>query len=117
MQASREPDKLAALVSKVKARGLRAAVDGWPLTVEPEIAAAWGVQKTNVDIRAGIRRSLTASFVDAAHAAGLQVGVRGIETEPNVTICQRFGVDTLQGYYLGRPQHKNELLGTMQMVA
>jgi EAL domain-containing protein (putative c-di-GMP-specific phosphodiesterase class I) len=109
-QAQRFSDRLREVAGILRSHGMRTAVDGWPIDLDPRLAAGWGVGSIKVDGRDGSAGGLTATFVQSAHAAGLLVGVSGLETEAEVELCRALGVDRFQGYQLARPQPARALV-------
>jgi len=53
---------------------------------------------------------MTSSIIDMAHNLGIKVVAEGIETEEEFKLSQKLCCDSLQGYFLGRPQNIQHLL-------
>jgi EAL domain-containing protein (putative c-di-GMP-specific phosphodiesterase class I) len=50
------------------------------------------------------RRALTQALVGFAERIGATISAEGIETEAELALLRRLGVDQGQGYYLGYPR-------------
>jgi PAS domain S-box-containing protein len=104
-------DALRRALAPLRAQGLRLAVDdagaGYA-SFRHILALAADVIKLDRTLISGIdgdpaRQSLAAAVVTFAHDTGATVIAEGIETEAELRALRGLGVDSAQGYLLGRP--------------
>ncbi len=53
-------------------------------------------------------RTIVAAVIDLAHGLGLSVVAEGVETPEQLAELERLGADRVQGFYLGRPQLRDD---------
>lgn len=58
--------------------------------------------------------AIVKSVVELGHALGLVVIAEGVETEAQLDSVRRLGCDLAQGYYLGRPQHADDIAASQR---
>jgi PAS domain S-box-containing protein len=104
-------DELRSALAPLREQGLRLAVDdagaGYA-SFRHILALAADVIKLDRTLVYGIdadpaRRALAAAVVRFAHDMGSIVIAEGIETDPELSALEQLGVDSAQGYLLGRP--------------
>ena len=61
------------------------------------------IDRSYLDPAAPSRRRELRQLVDAAHALGLPVCGEGVEQEDQLTLLRELGVESAQGFFLGRP--------------
>jgi PAS domain S-box-containing protein len=104
-------DELRRALAPLREQGVRLAVDdagaGYA-SFRHILALAADVIKLDRTIVSGIdadpaRKALAAAVVRFAHDIGSIVIAEGIETDPELSALEQIGVDSAQGYLLGRP--------------
>ena len=117
-----------AVLSPLRAQGLRIAVDdagaGYSglqqiLAVQPDLIKLDRSLIHDIGIDPG-RRALAAALSSFARDTGSKIIAEGVETDGELAMLRALGVDTVQGYLLGRPQpiaDVHALLGLTQARA
>jgi diguanylate cyclase (GGDEF)-like protein/PAS domain S-box-containing protein len=109
--AMQQPDIVLALLNKLKALGVRIALDDFGIG----LSGVAYLSRVPVDV-VKIARSLVAvvpkeserhpvvpAIVGLGHALGLKVVAKGVETEAQKAMLLACGCDYLQGYLIGKP--------------
>lgn len=60
-----------------------------------------------------VRRALAGALVGFAHQSGARVVAEGIETAHEFAAAADLGIDYGQGFYLGRPEHSDDLFSVL----
>lgn len=111
-------DALAATLAPLRARGLRLAVDdagaGFAsmrhiLNLQPNIIKLDMSLTRDIDTDPN-RRALAKGLISFAHEIGSSITAEGVETESELEMLRRLGVDRAQGYYLSRPMPIEEVV-------
>lgn len=104
-------------LAPLRRRGMRLAIDdagaGYAsfrhiLRLRPDIIKLDMSLTHNIDSDDG-RRALACSLVAFAREIGCELVAEGIETESELKMITRLGVDAVQGFYLYRPKSAEEL--------
>lgn len=116
------------ILAPLRAKGLRIAVDdagaGYSglqqiLAVHPDLIKLDRSLIHDIGIDPG-RRALASALSSFARDTGSKIIAEGVETEAELAMLRALGVDTVQGYLLGRPQpiaDVHELLGLTRVRA
>jgi EAL domain-containing protein (putative c-di-GMP-specific phosphodiesterase class I) len=105
-------DELVETLSQLRSMGALIAIDdvgagfatlGHILRLAPDIL------KLDLSLTHGVEsdsgtRALTSALIDFANTTGTLITAEGIETEGELTLLRRLGVNHGQGYLLGRPE-------------
>ena len=110
--ANRDDDVLATAVSNYRSLGYRIAVDDFGaahsslervLELKPDIVKLDGALIQATENSHSAVASLS-KLIDRFHGSGIQVAVKGIETDKQLEVARNAGADLLQGYHLARPE-------------
>lgn len=102
---------IAAVISPLRERGLKIAVDdagaGYA-SFRHILSLAPDVIKLDVSITRDIdtdpkRRALAASLIGFANATHSRIVAEGVETEAELAMLRKLGVNKAQGYFIGKP--------------
>jgi EAL domain-containing protein (putative c-di-GMP-specific phosphodiesterase class I) len=110
--ANQEDEVLTNAVANYRSLGYRIAVDDFGtahssleriLKLQPDIIKLDGALIQAAEHSRSAADSLT-YLVSRFHKAGIQVTVKGIETDRQLAVARNAGADLLQGYHLARPE-------------
>lgn len=114
-------DSLSAAVAPLRARGVRLAVDdagaGYSglqqiLQMRPDLIKLDRSLIQDIANDPG-RRALAAALTVFARDTGSRLVAEGVETETELAMLRALGLDTIQGYLLGRPMPLGEALALL----
>lgn len=100
---------------------LKVAMTTWNGLIPPTAGTASqeNTDATHLVLRAGsigtdsVRRALAGALVSFAHQSGARVVAEGIETAHELAAAADLGIDYGQGFYLGRPEHGDDLFSVL----
>lgn len=113
--------ELLPFVDEVRARGARVAVDdagaGYAsfrhiLRLRPDYIKLDRTLVDGLDVDPA-KRALAGAFVTFGHEVGATVVAEGIETEQELRAAAALGIQSAQGYHLGRPAPVDQLAGSL----
>jgi len=110
--ATQEDEVLAIAVSNYRSLGYRIAVDDFGtahsslervLQLQPDFVKLNGALIQAAEYSRSASDSLT-RLVGRFHQAGIEVAIKGIETDRQLDVARNSGADLLQGFHLARPE-------------
>ncbi len=114
--------RLVAALAPMRAQGLRIAVDdagaGYSglqqiLQIEPDLIKLDRFLIQGIGEDSG-KRALAGALLAFARETGSTLVAEGVETREELEMLRALGVQTVQGYLLGRPQSLNSVLGGLR---
>lgn len=117
-------ESLLRALAPLRARGARLAIDdagaGYAsmrhiLNLKPDVIKLDMSLTRNIDSDSS-RRALAKGLIAFAHEIESTITAEGVETEEELSALRSIGVDTVQGYFLSRPQALSEVIVTRRSV-
>lgn len=112
------------VLTQARLRGARIAVDdtgsGYAgfshiLRLTPDVIKLDRILITGIH-QDPVRQALAGGLVDVASATGADLVAEGVETRAELDTVEALGIESVQGYFLGRPAPLSQLAGTTRSV-